>query len=73
MQNVHPISRQMHHIRTHTTTHTDTSTRIVTFSQRHVALYRLKHFAKVSIVAAATIIALLYAAMLVVGVPTINM
>lgn len=69
MQNVHPISRQMTLIRSNT----DTSTRIVTFKPRHVALYRLKHFAKVSIVAAATIIALLYTAMLVVGVPTINM
>lgn len=69
MQNIPLIVRQMQHHRNGT----DTTTRVVTFSSRYVALYRLKHFAKVSIVAAATIIALLYAAMLVVGVPTINM
>jgi hypothetical protein len=69
MQNAHPIWRQMNHMRTST----DTTTRIVAFSPRHVALYHLKHFAKVCIVAAATIIALLYTAMLVVGVPTINL
>ncbi|MFN5060055.1 MAG: hypothetical protein ACK5GU_09070 [Chloroflexota bacterium] len=69
MQNAHQISRHMHQMHTST----DTTTRVVTFSPRHVALYHLKHFAKVSIVAAATIVALLYTAVLVIGVPTVNM
>jgi hypothetical protein len=69
MQNVQQISHHMHHVHTST----DTTTRVVTFNPRHVALYHLKRFAKVSIVAATTIIALLYTAVLIVGVPTINM
>lgn len=69
MQSVHPISRQMHRVQTST----DTTTRIVTLSPRLTERYHFKHFAKVSIVAAAMIVALLYTAMLIVGVPTINM
>jgi hypothetical protein len=69
MQNAHPIWRQMNNLRTST----DTTTRVVALSPRHVALYHLKRFAKVSVVAATAIIALLYAAMLIVGVPTINL
>jgi hypothetical protein len=69
MQHTHQISRYLHQMRTST----DATTRIVAFSPRHIALYHLKHFAKVSIVVAATIVALLYTVVLVIGVPTVNM
>ncbi|MFZ9857599.1 MAG: hypothetical protein ACO3F2_04605 [Roseiflexaceae bacterium] len=67
MQNAHLVSHHMHHI------HTDTTTRIVSLSPRHVAIYHLKYFAKLSIATAATITMLLYVAVLMVGIPAINL
>jgi hypothetical protein len=68
MQNAQQGNHHMHHI------HTDSdTTRIVAVNQRHIALYHLKQFVKVSIVVAATIISLLYTAILMIGVPAINM
>jgi hypothetical protein len=69
MQHAHQISRYLNQMRTST----DATTRIVAFSPRHIALYHLKRFAKVSIVVAATIVALLYTVVLVIGIPTVNM
>ncbi len=64
MQNVHPASRGMHP----TQTTIETTTQIVTLHPRRIALHHLKRFAKLSLMVATTITAILYALALVVGV-----
>lgn len=69
MQNVHPVSRTIHHVRTST----DITTQVVTINPRHVALHHLTRFAKLSIVVAATIIAVLYTVTLIIGLPILSL
>lgn len=63
MHNVQPAS--------HAHTTIDGTTQIVTLHPRRIALYHLTRFAKVCIMVAATITAILYMIAIMVGVPSI--
>ncbi len=66
MQNIHSVSHAMHQISAHSD-----MTRVVTITPRHIALYHLKHFAKMSMLVAATIIVILYTIAMILDVPTV--
>ncbi|MBM4413387.1 MAG: hypothetical protein FJ040_08100 [Chloroflexi bacterium] len=66
MQNIHSVPHVMHQINAHSD-----MTRVVSITPRHIALFHLKQFAKMSMVVAATIIVILYSIAIILDVPTV--